>query len=99
MKQKTVEAMRPIVEAYARFTGSKKSFCSERGIAVHTLDYWRRKFSSDTLGKAAGSFISLELEEPLRGRMMEIHYPNGIEVRLPVDVTGETLYKLLNFGN
>ncbi|MCB9296234.1 MAG: transposase [Lewinellaceae bacterium] len=29
MKQKTSEAMRPIVEAYAHYPGSKKAFCAE----------------------------------------------------------------------
>ena len=90
--------MLPVVEAYAVYSGSKKSFCSERGIAIHTLDYWRRKFFSDTSGKAAGSFISLELKEPSSGGMMQVHYPNGIEVRLPLDVPGDTLYRVLNFG-
>lgn len=98
MKQKTAEAMRPIVEAYAQYKGSKKSFCLQRDIAIHTLDYWRRKFSSDTEGKTAGSFISLELKEFSSSGMMEVHYPNGIEVRLPLDVPGETLYRVLNFG-
>jgi len=58
MKQKTTEAMRPIVEAYARYKGSKKAFCEEQNIAAYTLDYWRGKFN--TVKPEASGFIALE---------------------------------------
>jgi hypothetical protein len=94
MKQKTAEAMRPIVEAYARYKGSKKVFCEEQNIAAHTLDYWRSKFN--TAKRKTSSFIALELATGSQGQTIELHYPNGVRAIVPVGIPVDVLKNLLN---
>ncbi len=88
--------MRPIVESYARYKGSKKSFCQERGIAIHTLDYWRSKFKKPEVESA--SFIALEVDAGTLDQAIELHYPNGVRATVPVSVPEDVLQSLLNFG-
>ncbi len=97
MKQKTAEAMRTIVEAYGRYKGSKKAFCQEHGLAVHTLDYWRRKFTGQQSTPSA--FIALELNDLASERSIELHYPNGIRAILPMDISGEVLQNLITLAD
>lgn len=97
MKQKTAEAMRPIVELYARYEGSKKAFCQEHGLAIHTLDYWRRKFSE--LQVKTSAFVALEISDASPGRSIELHYPNGIRAVLPMETPTEVLQHLIAAGN
>jgi transposase-like protein len=93
MKQKKAEAMRPIVESYARYEGSKKAFCREHGLAIHTLDYWRRKFSEQPPKTSA--FVALEISEPSPGQSIELHYPNGVRAVLPMETSVEILQNLI----
>lgn len=88
--------MRPIVESYARHEGSKKAFCEEHDLAIHTLDYWRRKFSEQQAG--ASAFVALEISDTSVGRSMEVHYPNGIWAVVPLDTPVEILRTLIAAG-
>ena len=96
MKQKTPEAMRPIVEAYAHYRGSKKAFCEEQGLAAHTLDYWRRKFSSSK--EEPSGFIALEVDLGSSGSTIELHYPNGVRAIVPLEVPVEVLESLITLA-
>jgi hypothetical protein len=88
--------MRPIVEAYAQYQGRKKTFCEEHGLAAHTLDYWRRKFSSS---KAEPSgFIALEVAAGSSGPTIELHYPNGVRAIVSVGLPVEVLQSLITLG-
>lgn len=97
MKQKTAEAMRPIVEAYARYKGSKKAFCEEQNIAPHTLDYWRSKFNN--VKTETSGFIALELSPGSGGQTIELHYPNGVRAIVPIEVPMAVLQNLLNLSS
>ena len=94
MKQKTADAMRPIVESYAQYRGSKKAFCREHGLAIHTLDYWRRKFSEPSV--KASAFVALELSGASSERSIELHYPNGVRAVLPMETPVELLQNLIS---
>ena len=96
MKQKTSEAMQPIVEACAQYQGSKKAFCAEHGLAAHTLDYWRRKFGEP---KAEPSgFIALEVGAGSSAHTIELHYPNGVRAIVPAGLPVEVLQNLIAIG-
>ena len=96
MKQKTAEAMRPIVESYVQYKGSKKAFCQEYGIAVHTLDYWRRKFGGQPAQTSA--FVALELNDTSVGRTIKLYYPNGVRAIVSVETSVEVLQNLITLG-
>jgi hypothetical protein len=85
--------MRPIVEAYAQYRGSKKAFCEEQVLAAHTLDYWRRKFSSSK--QEQSGFITLELDLGSSGSTIELHYPNGVWAIVPLEVPRQVLGRLI----
>lgn len=96
MKHKTADAMRPIVELYAQYEGSKKAFCREHGLAEHILDYWRRKFCEGR--EVSSSFVALELRDlPSVGRI-ELHYPNGVKALVPAETPVELLHHLIMAG-
>jgi transposase-like protein len=95
MKQKTAEAMRPIVEAYGRHEGSKRAFCQEQGIAAHTLDYWRRKLK-ETEPNSSG-FVKLEIASRVTEQCIELFYPNGVRAIVPTGVPIPVLSSLLNY--
>ena len=97
MKQKTSEGMRPILEAYAQYEGSKKAFCEEHGLAAHTLDYWRRKFS-DSKTEPSG-FIALEVDSGSTGPTIELHYPNGVRAIVSVGLPVEVLQSLITLAS
>ncbi|MDX2249219.1 MAG: hypothetical protein SF052_20695 [Bacteroidia bacterium] len=78
MKQRTAQEMRPLLDSYAQYGGSKKAFCRERGIAEHTLDYWRRKLAR--VRSAASAFIALEVDRMNRSGSIEMYYPNGVRI-------------------
>lgn len=93
MKQKTADAMRPIVEAYAQYKGSKKSFCKEQGVAIHTFDYWRRKFNAPQANSSA--FVALDVVGLSLGQSVELHYPNGIRAIIPMEAPARIFQNLL----
>lgn len=43
-RKRTTAQWRTLVQAYARRTGTAQEFCREHGVAVSTLDWWRRRF-------------------------------------------------------
>jgi hypothetical protein len=96
MKQKTAREMRPLLEAYARYGGSKKAFCREHGIGVHVLDYWRRKLPGSHA--EGSSFISLEVDRlSLGGSSIELRYPSGLRAIVPLDTPAAVWQHLLQF--
>jgi hypothetical protein len=98
MKQKTESIMRPLVEAYACYPGSKKAFCEEHGLAAHTLDYWRRKFS-DHRGETS-DFVALKMIPPgAYGHWLEVHYPNGVRVVVSAEAPLVMLQSLIQLGS
>lgn len=99
MKQKTADVMRPIVESYALYKGSKKAFCQEHGIGIHLLDYWRRKFSG--LSTRPSAFVALEVTDTSGSELqsVELHYPNGVRAIVPLKAPLELLQNLIRLGH
>ena len=96
MKQKTMDVMRPVLEAYARYEGSKKAFCQEQSITMHTLDYWRRKFKGQHT--KASAFVALEVSDTCAGRVIELRYPNGVRAVVPLEVPAQVLQTLITLA-
>jgi hypothetical protein len=88
--------MGPLVEAFARYGGTRKAFCAEHGIAVHVLDYWRRRLAEAPL--PGGGFIELEAPGPAPAPGIEVHYPSGVKVLLPAGTPAAFLRGLIDPG-
>lgn len=70
--------------------GIDRAYCEQRGLAVCSLDYWRRRLSS---GPEAGAevlgFVPLQVrsvEPPAETLLLEC--AGGARLRLPRDVSG-----------
>ncbi len=87
--------MRPIIEGFSDFAGTKKSYCQGQGIHLHTFDYWLKKFRQTPASQPSTGFVALELEPPGDSPAMELHFSNGNRLRLPADVPLALLQALI----
>ena len=96
MKQKTAKEMSEIITAYTNWSGSKKEFCTEHQIAVHTLDYWRRKLSPpSTHPSYSHGFVPLEIASSAIDLGYELCFPNGNQLKIPSRISMEDLQRLV----
>lgn len=56
---------------------SRKRYCTEHGLNVHTMNYWCAKVRH---GKVPGGFVPLEVGA---SDGVELRYPNGVRLLLP----------------
>lgn len=56
----------------------RSAYCEAQGINIHTLNYWAAKARR---GTPAVGFASVEITS---GNGIELHYPNGVRLVLPV---------------
>lgn len=56
---------------------SRKSYCNEHSLNMHTLNYWCAKARQE---KMPGGFVPLEVGA---SDGLEVHYPNGVRLLLP----------------
>lgn len=61
---------------------SQLKFCKQKGLAISTFGYWRRKMLRAKTGKG---FI--ELDTQFDNRQIEITLPNQIVIRLPAGLS------------
>ena len=47
-RKRSVAEWRTLVRAYAKRTGTAPEFCREHGVAVSTLDWWRRRLDKSS---------------------------------------------------
>ena len=46
-RRRSLSEMRPIIAGYRSYDGTKKEYCSTRGLSPDTLDYWRRRIKEE----------------------------------------------------
>ena len=97
-----------IIREWEASSEPQSAVCARHGLSVSKFKYWRRKrISGKSEGKAANagtsepsgaatSFIPLELEacEPA-GVHYQIHFPNGVELRVPGSTAASELSELI----
>lgn len=88
--------MRPIVELFTQHKGGKKAFCEAHGLTISCLDYWRRKLANPSSETPA--FIPLEVDSSEVYQQIEVCYPNGVRVFLPLSCPEELLQRVLNYS-
>ena len=54
-RKRSVAEWRTLVRAYAKRTGTAPEFCREHGVAVSTLDWWRRRLEKTSATSAVRS--------------------------------------------
>ena len=83
--------MRPIVEGFRDFGGTKKEYCAGYNINPYTFDYWRsrvkeadatpNKTENPTVRKSR--FVSIPSPMTLPPEYYVIHLPDGKRLELP----------------
>ncbi|TRX46439.1 hypothetical protein FNH22_30785 [Fulvivirga sp. M361] len=79
-KRKTKEEMYRLVSAWEQGGQTRAAFCQSHGLSLGTFAYWRSKYQEE---HASGSAAFLELGDQV-SEQIEITYPNGVIVKLPV---------------
>ena len=87
-KHLTLDEMGPIIEKW-EFSGlSKKEFCEQQGIAPSVFYYWYKKYISQD---NTGGFLPIKIKNTTHIDQLEIHYPNGVKLKLSADVSPSLL--------
>ena len=81
MKQKSHSEMEKVLASYSNYEGTKKAFCEEYRIKLHTFYYWQRKLRGGSSPNK--EFIKLELTTDEEIGTIQIDYPNGNRLSLP----------------
>ena len=87
-KRHSVAEKKEILSAFDASGLTQKEFCAQHGISVATLAVWRKKLSAEN----PPGFIRLDLPPP-RGEA-SVHFPNGVELRVPCDAAPEWIAEL-----
>ena len=78
------EKMFALVDEYHQSGLSAKVFCEEKGIASSRFYYWiRKKRNQNKTG-----FIKISTDTKINSVPVELIYPNGVRLQLPVSDLG-----------
>ena len=81
MSRKIESEMYPIIEEWESTSENMTTFCARHQIPKSTFSYWRTRYSkSKKLQKDQPGFTEL-VSEPVCTDL-EIHYPNGVKLRV-----------------
>ena len=82
--------MRRVVEAFAASGLTRRAFCGQRGIAVTTLDYWRRQF------RFKPRLVKVEVAQPeTAAQSLTLRLANGRSIECSRRLDEEQLARLI----
>lgn len=92
------QKMFSMVEAWETSGMKREDFCKAYDLTTHTLAYWRGKYlkaqrSSSKNRNEGGEFIAIK---PELQNDIEIHYPNGVFIKVPCQAAAVQLKHLIN---
>jgi hypothetical protein len=87
-KQLTLDKMRPIIEKWEASGLTKQEFCKQQGIAPSVFYYWYKKYK--TQDNPTG-FVPIKIKTTTKADQLEIHYTNGVKLKLSSDVSPSLL--------
>jgi len=92
---KSKSEMYPKIEQWQKSQQAQKQWCENNNVTPHVFHYWLRKYRTeheDTKQK----FIPLQISEPcIQAGQIEIHYPNGVQLRVGSQIPLTELRKLI----
>ncbi|TPN85779.1 IS66 family insertion sequence element accessory protein TnpA [Aquimarina algicola] len=96
--------MYTILRNWKKSSLSLKNFGEAQGITYGVMKYWHRKFRAEFPDlkqkgtKSDSSFIPVEVSKPIsisKTVFLEIHYPNGVLLKCPSDISNKELKNLI----
>jgi transposase-like protein len=94
------EEMFSAIENCQRDGISTKEYCREKQIPYPSFQYWLRKYRKELINqnpKPTEGFLPVRIEDtPISGsNQLTIQYPNGIQVRCPLNTPVHLLQSLI----
>jgi hypothetical protein len=86
------QKMREVILEFSKSGLSRKVFCEQRGINLHTFVYWLGKIKQDNL---FSGFIAVEPLAKKTALDIELEYPNGVKLRIAVAENLQTIHQLI----
>jgi hypothetical protein len=71
---------------------SQMQYVKQHGIHINKLRYWIRKHNNTTQKDQESAFIALP---NILSQEISVHYPNGIEIKLPSQISACYLRELI----
>ena len=95
--------MRPIVEGYKNFSGTKKAYCATYDLNPYTFDYWRSRVKEVDASKSLTQkspthktgFVAIPVPTSPSFSNYTIHLPDGKRLELPSTTPISILTQLL----
>jgi transposase-like protein len=88
----TRERMLSLAGQWTQSGESQKSFCVAHGISASTLGYWLRQYRQEE--ESLSGFVALPVATT-HDTMLEIHHPNGVYIKVPLDTDVDLLRTFL----
>lgn len=85
------EEMLSLIEKWQESGKTQQSFCQEHGMTFSTFYYWLKRYRR---GINESSFLPVEINQSLNTNL-EIRYPDGVILQLPLSVKLSVLKQLL----
>jgi len=104
MEEKTTLTLRrssvqmfPLMETYEQGTQSRTNFCRTHSLSLPTFQYWLSKYRKHQKenDEQGSKFLSLQVGTP-GGFVVEINYPNGVQLRFASLVPASYLCQLVS---
>lgn len=93
---RTASEMFPLIEVLLASGQSQKEFCLEHNLPIAVMQYWKRKFQSQSTEAFVEGFVPINLQElPTAGTGIEIIYCDGTKLCLGSDAKVEQIRQLL----
>jgi hypothetical protein len=81
-REQQKENMFSLIEKWQQSDQTQKDFCREHDLKLATFHYWQKRFRKQDKEEPSG-FIPMEISSSY-ARAVEIRYPNGVIIQLPV---------------
>lgn len=89
------ESMFALISEWQNSTISKKKFCEQAVVGIHTFNYWLKKFNSQNKNSNPG-FTEFKIIDKSNIPIIRLNYPNGIVAELPSGCDYGLLHFLIN---
>lgn len=89
------ERMLAIAAGWSTSSQTQQTYCESHGLKLCTFSYWLRRYRESQGGAAKPQTGFVELPMFAGGSQLEIHHPNGVVIKAPVQTPSGVLQTLL----
>jgi hypothetical protein len=89
------ESMFGLIRAWQNSSTSKKQFCDQAQVGIHTFNYWLKKFKDIRVNSGSG-FTEIKIIDRNKPSSIRLNFPNGIVAELPTNCDYNMVHFLIN---